>query len=166
VTKTDLDAVVADYLRRLDAALARRQVPDRDQLVTEISEHLNQARSQLPDQTEANLRDLLDRVGSPEEIAEEAALDQSAQSGTHRRRWLMAGAVALVLIVLGTALGLAVSSSGSGSHPPATTPAPPTTAVHRLDTTQVPQLTGLSEGAARGGIANDRIDNHDATGPQ
>lgn len=73
-----LDAVVSDYLGRLDLAAASLPPERRLELVGEIADHIAQARTTASAQGEAGLRDLLDRIGDPDEIvaaAREAALD-------------------------------------------------------------------------------------------
>ena len=60
MTRTDIDSIVDEYLHRLDAALVPLSAPRRQQLITEITEHLDEARSQMSTQTEAAVRELLD----------------------------------------------------------------------------------------------------------
>jgi uncharacterized membrane protein len=69
---SDVDTLVQDYLSRLDAALRGLPASRRQQLLAEIGQHVDESRSRLPEQSEAAIRDLLDRVGQPEEIAAEA----------------------------------------------------------------------------------------------
>lgn len=115
MNRTDLDGIVEEYLQRLDAALSDVPGPRRRQLVAEITEHLDQARSELPDQTEVALRQLLDRVGPPEDIAAEALADvPERRQGRSplRPAALVLGLV--VLVALGATLGL-LASTGSGA---------------------------------------------------
>ena len=91
------DHLVDDYLKRL-----RREVSDlprarRRELVDEIAGHIEEARSGLEPETEAELRNLLERLGDPAEIAAE----ERARSGLGRRRggWLE------YLAILGLLLG-------------------------------------------------------------
>ena len=62
------DALVDDYLTRLEAAAAALPADRRAELVQEISAHIDEARAagQVPD--EAALRGLLDRLGDPDDI--------------------------------------------------------------------------------------------------
>jgi hypothetical protein len=66
--KTNADALVDDYLARLDHAA--RTLPDdrRADVVAGIREHIDAARESGVAHDEASLRDLLDRLGEPEEI--------------------------------------------------------------------------------------------------
>ena len=123
MTKTDVDALIGEYLQRLDVALDKMPNGPRQQLVAEITEHLNEARSRLSSPSEAAIRDLLDRVGRPEDIAAEAMADQPAgdtRPSTSRLRLGLIGA--FVVIVLAAALALALTSRGRGQIP-----SPPTT---------------------------------------
>ncbi len=64
---------VVRYLAELDSALAARNAPDRDQIVTQIGEHIAQALGPLPDPPEADVAGVLRELGDPLRIAEEAA---------------------------------------------------------------------------------------------
>jgi hypothetical protein len=60
--------LVDDYLRHLDAAASALPAHRRDELVSEIRDHLQEALRQAPAGDEAAVRDVLERLGSPEEI--------------------------------------------------------------------------------------------------
>ena len=62
------DPLVDDYLRRLDAAASALPTHRRDELVTEIRDHLQEALRQAPAGDEAAVRNVLERLGPPEEI--------------------------------------------------------------------------------------------------
>jgi len=74
------DAIVAEYLRRLDVAAAPLPLDRRSELVGEIADHIAQARSSGQAADEASLRELLDRLGEPAEIVAEAR-DGEADAG-------------------------------------------------------------------------------------
>lgn len=115
MTRTENDDIVDEYLQRLDTALGPLPAPRRQQLVTEITEHLDEARSEIPIETEAAVRELLDRVGQPEEIAAEALADQPGRDRSSRRG-LVLGLVGLaVLLAVGLTLGLVLSGGGPTS---------------------------------------------------
>jgi uncharacterized membrane protein len=63
------DPLVDDYLRRLDAAASQLPAYRRDELVSEIRDHIQEALRQTPAGDEAAVRNALERLGSPEEIA-------------------------------------------------------------------------------------------------
>jgi hypothetical protein len=67
--------VLQSYFQKLDAALARLPQSRREQLVAEIREHVEDAIVEQSPASEAELRDLLHRVGTPEDIAA-AAVDE------------------------------------------------------------------------------------------
>ena len=56
MTIADLDLIVDDYLRQLETALGSLPTARRAQIITEIAEHVSQARSGLPVQDEASIR--------------------------------------------------------------------------------------------------------------
>lgn len=68
------DPLVDDYLRRLEAAASALPAGRRLELVSEIRGHLREALRQVPEGDEAGVRNALERLGTPEEIAA-AALD-------------------------------------------------------------------------------------------
>jgi uncharacterized membrane protein len=69
MTAPRADEIVAGYLSRLEAALA--PVPDarRLELLDEVREHIAEARAELSDETDADLMNILDRLGDPADVA-------------------------------------------------------------------------------------------------
>ena len=101
-TTRTADDLVAEYLERLDDELAGVPRARRDEIVQEVSEHIDAARAELADGDEAGIRTLLDRIGDPAEIAAEAgARREEARPG---RRWVEV--LAIVLLLVGGFLGL------------------------------------------------------------
>ena len=92
---TTADQLVAAYLKRLDAELAGLPRARRREVVQEISQHIEDARPELPTQNEAEIRNVLDRLGDPAEIAAEAR----ERSGVHVRKpgWQEIGALIMLL---------------------------------------------------------------------
>ncbi len=68
MTTSTVDALVADYLRRLSAAAAAMPPERRSDLLSGIEEHIADARAAGAAADEAAVRTLLDRLGEPEEI--------------------------------------------------------------------------------------------------
>ena len=103
------DRLVSDYLDRLERELAGFPAARRRELVQEISGHIAEARAALEDEDEPAIRNLLDRIGEPTDIAAEAgsgspeALPPAATKGSG---W---DVVALVLLLVG---GLALPVVG------------------------------------------------------
>jgi uncharacterized membrane protein len=113
---TDVDALCAEYLKRLDTALRDRSIPQGPQIVEQITEHLHEARAELSVQSEGAVRSILERLGRPEDIAAAAA-----GGGTGPRRsapWFKSGkgvfvsALLVVLAALALTIGL-IESNGS-----------------------------------------------------
>ncbi|HVD28873.1 MAG TPA: DUF4190 domain-containing protein [Mycobacteriales bacterium] len=67
------DPLVADYLGRLDVAAAGLPPDRRAELLAEIRGHIDDALREAGRTDEATVRNVLDRLGPPEEIAAEAA---------------------------------------------------------------------------------------------
>ena len=65
----DLDAIVESYFERLEGSLSSVPRDRRQQLIEELREHVNQARSGLAIESAAEVHEILERIGSGEEIA-------------------------------------------------------------------------------------------------
>lgn len=98
MTATAIDAAIEDYLRQLDRALAALPGPRRAQLVAEIADHIGTAREQLDDPGEADIRNLLDRIGRPEDIAAEAIDTEPPPTMPRRSGLHETFAIALLLV--------------------------------------------------------------------
>jgi len=72
MTATHAHQIVDGYLKRLDGELADLPVTRRQEVSSQIAEHIAQARSELSEETDADLLTILDRLGEPDEIAAEA----------------------------------------------------------------------------------------------
>ena len=77
------DQLVSDYLGRLDSALAGLPKARREEILDEITNHIAEERSRLDDESDADLRNLLDRVGDPGEVAG-AARDETVEPQLQR----------------------------------------------------------------------------------
>jgi uncharacterized membrane protein len=122
----DPEAAIRDYLDALDEAAAPLDLERRAELVAEIREHIDLALGEAGGRDEPRVREVLGRLGSPDEIvaAESgtAAVDagwtaSEQQNGASRRAlsvethallWLTIGAV--VLPFIGPAIGLWVAA--------------------------------------------------------
>jgi uncharacterized membrane protein len=101
---TSADALVEEYLDRLERELADFPSARRRELVQEISEHIAEARAGLEPETEADVRNLLDRMGDPADIAAEArgpAPETVPTTAAVERGSGALDVVALVLLLLG-----------------------------------------------------------------
>jgi hypothetical protein len=136
----ELDTLCADYLERLRIALGNVQSSDRDQILAQVGEHLSEARAALPSQDETGVRQILERLGTPEDIAAAAIADRRTENRpkhSSRLVWVTVGAVALAC-ALGIS-ALAGAFSGGRSSPPS--------ALHPTRIT-VPNVLGLETGQA------------------
>lgn len=68
----DARQILDDYLRALEAELRDLSPSDRAEIILEVREHYEEARRELPGPTEADLRNIVERLGVPAEIAIEA----------------------------------------------------------------------------------------------
>lgn len=93
MTSSNGDQIVAAYIARLEAALAEVPADRREEIVGEIRSHIAESRARLTDETEAGVRNLLERVGDPEALAAEAAPTEV----TPVRRW---GALEIAALIL------------------------------------------------------------------
>jgi uncharacterized membrane protein len=96
----DVDVMVQDYLRELDAALAPVESHRRHEILEEVTEHITQARAALTSQSSTAIRTVLENLGRPEDIAVAAGADQvtlSPQQPTTRQGSHEAVTIALLL---------------------------------------------------------------------
>lgn len=108
MTTMQRDPLVDDYLRRLETAAADLPQERRGELVTEIEEHIEAALREGGAGDEAAVRNVLERLGPPEEIAVEAG---AGTSGPVRGR-LETGA--MVVLALSFALPFVGYLVGAG----------------------------------------------------
>jgi hypothetical protein len=83
MTTMQRDPLVDDYLRRLDASAAGLPHERRRELVAEIDEHIEAALAEHEAADETTVRNVLERLGPPEEIA--AAAEPSPPQPTRGR---------------------------------------------------------------------------------
>jgi uncharacterized membrane protein len=102
---TSTDKLVEDYLDPLERELADFPSARRRELVQEISEHIAEARVALESESEADVRNLLDRMGDPADIAAEARspVAETAPEGAPivERRSRALDVAALILLLIG-----------------------------------------------------------------
>ena len=90
--KPTADRLVDDYLKRLNKELSDLPLGRRRELADEIAGHITEARADLEAENEVEIRNLLERLGDPAEIATE----ERARSGVQPRR---AGPVEIVALI-------------------------------------------------------------------
>jgi hypothetical protein len=97
------DRLVEVYLRRLETAAAHLQRARRAELVAEIREHIDAALRHEDAADEAAVRNVLERLGPPEEIVEAAEPARAEASGTG---WLeLTALIALLVPFVGWLVG-------------------------------------------------------------
>ena len=77
----DADALIADYLRRLRAASWPLPAARRVELTGEVAEHIDAALADAGARDEVSVRNVLERLGAPEEIVAGEA-DMPASGGS------------------------------------------------------------------------------------
>jgi HAAS len=91
------DRLTDDYLARLDSELAGLPRAAQREVIGEIEAHITEARADLAPDDEIGVRNLLDRLGDPAEIASEAR----KRFGVPTRRATSREIGALILLPLG-----------------------------------------------------------------
>jgi hypothetical protein len=94
---SNADHLVEQYLARLERELGHVPRARRSEIVDDISAHIAQARAELPTGDEAAIRNLLDQLGDPAEIAAEAG----ERVVSPRREGGLLEIVALLLLLVG-----------------------------------------------------------------
>src|ERR1700683_1029117 len=69
------DAILNQYFRRLEQALSVLPAERREQIVEDLRAHIEDALRSEPDRSDAAVLAVLDRVGDPDDIAQEALAD-------------------------------------------------------------------------------------------
>lgn len=64
--------LIADYLRRVEVALGGVPAAQRREILDDLQAHIDEALSGTPTPSDADVRNVLDRLGAPEELARDA----------------------------------------------------------------------------------------------
>jgi hypothetical protein len=102
----ETDRLVDDYLGRLDTAAAHLPRARRAELVAEIREHIEAALGQESDSGEVAVRNVLERLGSPEEIVD--AAEPTSAAAARVGKLDIAALVVLVVPFVGWLFGSAL----------------------------------------------------------
>jgi HAAS domain-containing protein len=163
----DGERLLEGYFKELEEALSALPRDRRDQLIDEIGEHVNNAIALKRPRSAWELRELLQKVGSPKQIAA-AALEEEGPHRPKRRGSLpLVVAGSILLAGMGLTIGLLASTvapaRASLGAPPATTKksampsevSTTTTVPSSSTTTTVPPPTTTTTGSSAGSpIAN------------
>jgi hypothetical protein len=87
---------VGEYLRHLQRSMGDLPAERRDEILAEIEGHIAENLAEHPAATEADVRNVLERVGDPEDIAAEARRRYGVEPT--RRRWTDLAAIILLLV--------------------------------------------------------------------
>jgi hypothetical protein len=98
LTAPRADEIVAGYLGRLAAALAPVPEARRVELLDEVREHIAEARQALSDETDADVLNILDRLGDPADVA--AAEIGRAEAPVPARRTSRGLEIAAIVLLL------------------------------------------------------------------
>jgi hypothetical protein len=79
MTAVHATELVADYLRRLELELMNLAAEKRQEILDEIRGHIAEERTGIPNESDADIKNLLDRLGDPTEIAAAARNDVETQ---------------------------------------------------------------------------------------
>lgn len=105
MNRVHTNKLVADYLRRLEQAAAPLTQSRRAELVAAIREHIDDALLEVGAADEAAVRNVLERLGPPEEIVAAAGPPAGAVTG-RAGRLEIGGLVALAIPVVGWVVGI------------------------------------------------------------
>ena len=97
MTATSVDNIVGRYLAALEQELRSLPAPRRREVVQEIAGHIAAAREELAAETDADVLNILDRVGDPIEIA----ADARDRFGVQERRSNWREVAAIILLPFG-----------------------------------------------------------------
>ena len=99
MTAPRAEEMIAGYLTRLEVALVPVPEARRQELLEDVREHIAEARMALPDECDADLLNILDRLGEPAEMAAaEIGRDEPAPASRPKSRGLEIAAIVLLLL--------------------------------------------------------------------
>ena len=99
MTAPRAEQIVGGYLARLEAALAPVPEARRQELLEDVREHIAEARMALPDESDADLLNILDRLGDPADMAAaEIGREEPAPVSRPKSRGLEIAAIVLLLL--------------------------------------------------------------------
>lgn len=133
------DVLIADYLSRVSRATAGLPPEQHDELLRGLREHIDNGRSQLTQETEAQVREILDRLGEPSVIARAAAevaepfpyastpyppVPEPPSRAKSRSHLAIIIAIAVAVVLMALCAGTLFFASSSSQMPAPTAPIP------------------------------------------
>ncbi|HEX4217070.1 MAG TPA: hypothetical protein VHZ02_01770 [Acidimicrobiales bacterium] len=142
-THPEMEEILRAYFHDLDSALVNLPTSRREQLVTEIRQHVQDSVDQQLPSSESELRALLDRVGAPSAIAAAALEEEDELTSESPKSDKLLVAIVVLFLVGGLLVGLVFAfvvptssrrNTANGTHnsqpkllSPSTTPSSSTT---------------------------------------
>jgi uncharacterized membrane protein len=108
VSAPHADQIISGYLARLEQALAALPPARRAELVDDVRSHIAEARRALGEETDADLLNILDKLGDPADIAADARDRAGAQPAPPAMPLGMLEIAAIVALVLVWPAGIAL----------------------------------------------------------
>jgi HAAS len=101
MTAPHSEQIVDGYLARLDRELRDRAIPERSALLTQVESHIAEARATLHNETDAELLNILDRLGPPEAFVDgvHEAPNSAAPHGLRRHTAFTAFVIPSMLVI-------------------------------------------------------------------
>lgn len=103
------DPIISAYLSRLEAAMATSPPGRRNEIISEIRAHIDEALQEAGASDEVTVRNVLERLGPPEEIASAASTpgpEQTRSRGKFELAALVVLALSGILPIVGWAVGV------------------------------------------------------------
>jgi uncharacterized membrane protein len=91
--------IIEGYLARLEAELAGLPADRRRELVRDVRDHIDDSRATLEQETDADLHNIVDRLGEPSELAQEAR-EREEVKGSNGQHWGWVEVASIVLTIL------------------------------------------------------------------
>jgi uncharacterized membrane protein len=122
MTRNHTGDVVNDYLHDVEELLDRLPPTQRRELLDDLETHIATERAERNAESDAELLQILHRLGSPDVVAA-AAYEETpgllaaapAMPGTHGRRWNVTAVVIIAVLVLIVILALFFATRGGNS---------------------------------------------------
>jgi uncharacterized membrane protein len=99
MTAPHAEQLITDYMSRLESSLATLPGSRRQELLDEVRTHIAEARGEIPNETDADLLNILARLGDPAETAA-AEFGVVAPPAEKRRNWRALDIAAIFLVPL------------------------------------------------------------------
>jgi uncharacterized membrane protein len=99
MTAPHADEIITGYFARLETALTPVASDRRQELLDDVRAHISEARSTLPNETDADLLNILDRLGDPADMAA-AEIGRAVSIAPKPQKSMVLEIAAIVLLVV------------------------------------------------------------------